>query len=236
MGRIAESIVIAILIIIVLTYFINHGEISFTGVDMAANIVKDSVTSDEGQELITEFKDISNDVVSQMATGTIDLIKGNIIKKEKTEGSLISVVDGDTLIVNLNGENIKVRLIGVDTPESVNPDESLNNIYGELASAHTKELLEDIDTLYLSFDDEIEDEYGRCLAYVWLDDIKNDNTDSIKDHMLNAMILRDGYANPLTVEPNTKYTYSFSKISRDARSNNKGLWKEEDFVKLWDKE
>ena len=212
MGRIIEKIVAVILVIIVLTFMINHGHIDFTGVDIAANMAKDAVNSDEGKEIINEFKDISNDVISEMATGTINLIRNNISKEEKTEASLVRVVDGDTLIVKIEDEEVKVRLIGIDTPESVDPDEEKNNIYGEMASAHTKLLLDGISTLYLTFDEEIEDKYGRCLAYVWLKDVDKDTTEYIKNYTLNGQILKDGYANVLRIAPNTKYAYSFSQI------------------------
>ena len=232
MSRIIESIVAVVLVIIVVTFMTNHGMIDFSGVDKAATIAKDAVNSKEGKEIINEFKDISNDVVSQMATGTIDLIKNNIIKQEKTPAELISVVDGDTLIVKLNNENIKVRLIGIDTPESVNPDEEKNSIYGEMASVHTKELLKDVKTVYLTFDNDLEDDYGRCLAYVWIVDVDKDTTENIKNYSLNGMILRDGYAKEMEIAPNTKYAYSFSLIKQEAKNNNVGLWKDNDASEL----
>lgn len=120
------------------------------------------------------------------------------------EVQLIRVVDGDTIVVNISGEEQYVRLIGIDCPESVNPDESKNTPEGIQASDHTKEILSGITTVYLEYDTERIDDYGRILAYVWY--IKEDG--SMK--MLNEQIFLDGYAAPLTIEPNTKHMDLFS--------------------------
>ena len=233
MGNIIEKVIAAVLVIVFITFLINHGKIDFSGVDAAKTIIKDSVNSDEGQEIVQEFKDIGNQVVSDLATGTLDLIKGSTKKNERLEAKLVSVVDGDTLVVNLEGTDVKVRLIGIDTPESVNPDESKNNIYGEMASAHTKELLNGVDKVYLQFDEEYEDDYERLLAYVWYTKKCDDTTESIKENMLNGQILRDGYANVMKIAPNTKYAYSFSLIKKDAVNNSTGLWSQTEFADLW---
>ena len=138
--------------------------------------------------------------------------------------------DGDTIVVTKGGgESITVRLIGINTPESVAPEEYTektgkeNNDYGKLASDHAKGLFKDIDILYLEYDHESTDPYGRTLAYVYFSD-----TGSFSD-MANAKMLTDGYASVMSIEPNTKYAADFQVIQDKARDNKAGLWQYEDF-------
>ena len=103
------------------------------------------------------------------------------ISSEMTEVLLIRVVDGDTILVSIDGSEEKVRMIGVDTPESVHSDSTKNNEYGDMASDFTKEYLKNYTTLYLQYDTEKEDQYGRTLAYVWLeDDVDTSNQQDIE--------------------------------------------------------
>lgn len=133
--------------------------------------------------------------------------------------TLDKVVDGDTLWVVNDGEREKVRLIGIDTPESVHSDKSKNNEYGEMASEYVKTMLADTEYLYLSYDEEITDRYGRTLAYVWL----TDDTSDIAN-MLNATILIDGYAINKEYKPNVKYAPEFEKLRSIAEESDIGLW------------
>lgn len=122
------------------------------------------------------------------------------------------VVDGDTIKVNYNGKVESVRLIGVDTPESVHPDRSKNTPQGKLASEFAKSKLEGKEVI-LEFDVQERDQYDRLLAYVWID-----------GEMFNKVLLREGYAQISTYPPNVKYVEAFTKIQNQARENNKGLW------------
>ncbi len=142
-------------------------------------------------------------------------------KRELDEVSLLSVVDGDTIWVEYSDKEkpVKIRLIGIDTPESVHSDESKNTEYGIMASDHTKELLKDVETVFLEYDEEKEDQYGRTLAYVYLSD-----EGSLSDSMLNAKILADGYALDKVYEPNHKYADVFHALRTVAESDEKGLW------------
>ena len=142
--------------------------------------------------------------------------------------NLVKVVDGDTIVVSDNGVEYKVRFIGIDTPESVNPDESKNTEYGSMASAHTKELLEGITTLYLELGEETTDSYGRVLAYIWLAEDTSDIS-----NMLNAKILADGYADTLTISPNIKYAETFETIKNRAKESDTGLWQYQEYKDLF---
>lgn len=141
-------------------------------------------------------------------------------------------IDGDTIYVTDSAsaeEGYKVRLIGIDTPESVNADEEKNNEYGTAASDHTDELLRSYkeQVIYLEYDTQRLDNYDRVLAYVWL----KDDTNNIKN-MLNAQIVDDGYAAIMTIEPNTKYASVFSKMEEDAKETKRGLWFYDGFREL----
>lgn len=125
---------------------------------------------------------------------------------------VIRVVDGDTIKVNFNGVEESVRLIGIDTPESVHPDAAKNVIEGKTASDYTKALIEGKEVT-LEFDVEQRDRYGRLLAYVYLNGV-----------MVNKTLLQEGYAQVSTYPPNVKYVDDFTSIQRVARENNKGLW------------
>lgn len=129
------------------------------------------------------------------------------------EYEVVSVTDGDTFQINYNGTKTKVRLIGVDTPESVHPDSKKNNEYGKQASNYTKSLLEG-KTVKLEFDVLPTDKYGRLLAYVYLEN----------GEMLNEKLLKEGYAQVATYPPNVKYVENFKSIQKEARENKVGFW------------
>lgn len=124
---------------------------------------------------------------------------------------VVSVVDGDTIKVSINGKTESVRLIGVDTPETVHPTKGVQP-YGPEASAYTKQRLTG-QQVRLEFDAEQRDKYGRLLAYVWLG-----------DEMFNATLLREGYAQLMTVPPNVKYVDQFTALQQEAREAGRGLW------------
>lgn len=139
---------------------------------------------------------------------------------EKTV-KFVKVIDGDTILVrDQNGEERKIRLIGIDTPESVNPDEDRNCPEGKVASDYTKSLLSNKETLYLSYDEEEQDKYGRELCYVWL----NDDTSDL-DYMLNYQLVKNGIAKTMCVMPNCSYATDFDDAELFAKENKNGFWK-----------
>jgi len=118
------------------------------------------------------------------------------------------VIDGDTIVLN-NTE--KVRLIGVDTPETKHPQKPVE-YFGKEASAFTKKILEG-KTVRVEYDQEAKDKYGRTLAYVYLED----------GTFLNAEIIKQGYGHAYTKFP-FKYLEEFRQYEREARENKRGLW------------
>jgi endonuclease YncB( thermonuclease family) len=125
------------------------------------------------------------------------------------------VVDGDTFVAVVGGRRERVRVIGVDTPESVDPNRP-DEPYGEEASDFAKHYL-DGETVRLAGDAEPRDRYGRMLAYVWL----RDGT------FWNALLVAEGYAQQLTIPPNVTYAPLFRRLVAEARRNDRGLWAEE---------
>jgi len=114
---------------------------------------------------------------------------------------VLRVVDGDTFVIDYNGTEEKVRLIGIDTPESVHPDSDRNTAEGLTASDYTKSLLNG-KSVELEFDVQERDKYGRLLAYACVD-----------GYMLNKKLLQDGYAVIATYPPNVKYVDEFKAIT-----------------------
>lgn len=124
------------------------------------------------------------------------------------------VVDGDTIVAAVGGTEERVRLIGIDTPESVDPRQPVE-CFGKAASARLAELLPAGAPLRLERDAEERDRYGRLLAYVHrLPD----------DLFVNLAMVRDGYANTLTIAPNVAHVDDFRSAEAEARSEGRGLW------------
>ena len=134
------------------------------------------------------------------------------------------VVDGDTVEVRITersdgpgaglaeiGGTYSVRLIGIDTPESVKPGSPVE-CFGKEASAAAGALL-DGQTVTLVKDVEETDSYDRLLRYVYLG-----------DEMANARLVINGYANAYTYPPNIRHSELFVELQHEARQNDRGLW------------
>ena len=144
------------------------------------------------------------------------------------------VVDGDTAIVSFMPEDgskylkERVRFLGVDTPETVHPNKPVQ-YYGKEASDFTKAQLTD-KIVWLQTDVNPKDRYDRMLAYVWLTEPTEKDLDdeaAIRANMYNARLLLDGYAQLMTIQPNSRYANLFVHFQREAREANKGLWGKE---------
>jgi micrococcal nuclease len=119
------------------------------------------------------------------------------------------VVDGDTLVL---ADGTRVRLLGVDTPETKHPDIPPEPLGAE-ASEFTRRHIEGR-TVTLQFDRERRDRYHRVLAYVYLD-----------DWMLNEELIRAGFSRAETRFPySTAMKRRFRTAEKEARENNRGLW------------
>lgn len=131
-------------------------------------------------------------------------------------------VDGDTVYVKIDGQEYKLRLIGVNTPETKHPQKGVE-YYGKEASNFTKSKLLG-KTVYLEKDVSETDKYGRLLRYVWLEPPTKLTKEEIKTKMFNAILVANGYAQVATYPPDVKYQDYFLEFEREARSKNIGLW------------
>jgi micrococcal nuclease len=154
----------------------------------------------------------------------ITLYFSNACKEPKTKTLQISgsnwypikkFIDGDTFYVdNGSKKGVKIRLIGIDTPETKHPKKGVE-YFGKEASAYIKNLLEG-EKVRLEFDVDTFDRYNRVLAYVFLKD----------STFVNAALVKYGYAQIATFPPNVKYVELFQKLNDEAREKNIGLWNE----------
>ncbi len=150
----------------------------------------------------------------------LSIFQDNSTQTQEFAGKYLvtKVVDGDTYKINYEGKEQKVRLIGIDTPESVHPNKEKNTNYGKQASNYVKQLIEN-QYITLEFDISKTDKYGRLLAYVYLEN----------GEMLNEKLIKEGYAKVATYPPNVKYVDDFKSLQEEARKNKEGFWKEEIF-------
>jgi len=123
------------------------------------------------------------------------------------------IVDGDTIIVYLNGVKERIRYIGMDTPETKHPRKPVQYC-GREASEENRRLVEG-KTVTLVYDVEKRDRYGRLLAYVYVDGI-----------FVNAELVKRGYAMAYTYPPNVAHSNEFAEYQRQARMKGLGLWGE----------
>lgn len=126
---------------------------------------------------------------------------------------VVKVVDGDTLVLSIDEVDERVRLIGIDTPESVHPDSNKNVEEGKIASDYMKKLV-DGKYVEIEYDSQKRDRYNRILAYIYID-----------GDMVNKIMLREGYARLATYPPNVKYVDDFIEIEKEAQRQKKGFWK-----------
>jgi micrococcal nuclease len=137
-------------------------------------------------------------------------VSGPPLPQAARQATVERVVDGDT--VELGDGLGKSRLIGIDTPEVYGGVEC----YGREASAYAKRQVEGRTVRYTVGRDD-RDRYGRLLVYLWLEDGRS----------FNAMLVSRGYAQPLTIQPNSDYADLFTRLARRARERSLGLWSRE---------
>lgn len=125
---------------------------------------------------------------------------------------VVRVIDGDTIVVTIDGREEVIRYIGIDTPERY--DGGSPACFSQEATARNVELVNGA-TVTLRPDQEDRDKYGRLLRYVYLDET-----------FINEQLILEGYATTLRIEPNTTQASSLYQAELEARSQSKGLWSE----------
>jgi micrococcal nuclease len=139
---------------------------------------------------------------------------GGASERDPSIGEVTKVTDGDTIHVEIGGGDETVRLIGIDTPESVDPRSPVE-CFGLEASAHLKDLIPVGSEVRLVRDIEARDRYDRLLAYVYR---------ASDDLFVNLQMAIDGYALQLTYPPNIAHVEEITDAVREAREAGRGLW------------
>ncbi|HSH61224.1 MAG TPA: thermonuclease family protein, partial [Acidimicrobiales bacterium] len=135
---------------------------------------------------------------------------------EAGAATVTRVIDGDTIQVRVGSEDEKIRLIGIDTPETHGPG-GLRECFGAEATRRAQALLPAGTKVRLVRDVEPRDRYDRLLAYVY----------RIADGLfVNLTLAAEGYAATLTYPPNVAHAKEFDAASRAARLSDRGLWRQ----------
>ncbi|OHA16764.1 MAG: hypothetical protein A3C79_00320 [Candidatus Taylorbacteria bacterium RIFCSPHIGHO2_02_FULL_45_28] len=135
---------------------------------------------------------------------------------ENTPYRVERVLDGDTFMVKIGWHDVTIRMLGIDTPETVDP-RKLVQCYGKEASDETKSLLTGQKVrLKLNPNREERDRYGRYLAYVYMNGANN--------LFVNEFLLENGYAHEYTYGKPYMYQKEFREIEKTAKEAGKGLW------------
>ena len=127
--------------------------------------------------------------------------------------TIVSVVDGDTIVLRVQDQTETVRLLGIDTPETVHPTKPIE-CFGPEASAFTKATLVEGSLVKLLRDVEPRDRYQRLLVYLFLAD----------GTLFNQLLIDRGLARTLSIEPNTAFASQFASHESSARNRRVGLW------------
>lgn len=172
----------------------------------SANQDNGSVQEEATTSNVTTLQSVSSSEVEQVTSQTNS--------NNTTSYKIVEVVDGDTIKINMNGTTETVRLIGIDTPETVHPSKPVE-CFGIEASNKAKELLSG-KTVSLETDASQgeRDKYGRLLGYIILADGSN----------FNLQMIKQGYAYEYTYSSAYKYQSSFKSAQQYAKDNGIGLW------------
>lgn len=138
---------------------------------------------------------------------------------ELTEATVTKVIDGDTIWVDINGKEEKVRFIGVNCPEYTTKIEE----YGKEATEYTtNELLGK--KVYLQKDISQTDDYNRLLRYVWLEKIDTINEENIENYLFNAKLVINGYAQSNYYKPDISLQNYLEKFEKESKEQKIGIW------------
>ncbi len=183
------------------------------------NTSRDSTTEpDQNSDIETTVIEEDQQNASQEAPDSAENDSIDNSQVNGLNGKVMNVVDGDTIDIQFeNGKEERVRLVLVDTPETKHPTKPVQP-FGPEASAFTKEMLTG-KNVQVELDVQERDQYGRILAYVYID-----------GKMFNELLLEKGLARVAVFPPNTRYVDEFYAIQKKAQEAKLGIWSIEDYV------
>jgi endonuclease YncB( thermonuclease family) len=209
-------------------FYVLGGLLMFVGIANMSNEEQKEGVEHEVTYPSLEENSVSESTVEEVLTSAVLENQLEVETKDVSEEKLevgsplsleglydvVKVIDGDTLSVDLHGTVTTLRLIGIDTPETVDPRKTVE-CFGKEASDKAKELLSGnkVRIEHDSSQGEL-DKYGRLLAYVYLED----------GLFFNKFMIEEGYAHEYTYNIPYKYQTEFKDAELDAQKNNKGLW------------
>lgn len=216
-------IICILLVVVTAGYFVIKDV--FTATKEIVENIPNSELVEKGSEAVEIFVEMGEYVSDGLNVPDINFIVSSSSSTDTTAennpkyadvGIVIRVVDGDTYLLNIDGTETKVRLIGVDTPESVAPEtyDEENTEEGIMVSDIVKEKIKEGDILNIEYDVSKTDNYGRTLAYLYFSN----------GVMVQDWLLSNGYAQVMTIQPNSKYADHFAELEQAAMSRGEGLW------------
>lgn len=154
--------------------------------------------------------------IALVACETDSLRDADEIEQALARAEVVRVVDGDTVIVRLDGREERLRYIGIDAPESVTPDQPVD-CFGTEASDENRRLVAG-QTVFLEADREDRDRFGRLLRYVYVEGPGGDLL------MVNRLLVEHGFVEAGSFPPNDRYRDDLFEAERLAQADSLGLW------------
>lgn len=199
--------------LITLVFFVLFGVT--TDANEAAEQEKISQQAAQSQPVIEEKIPTAPETVAESNVVPAEVISVvEEAKKLEETYEVVRVVDGDTLTLSIGGKKEVLRLIGMDTPETVDPRKQVQ-CFGKEASAKAKEMLTGKKVRIEADPSQGErDKYNRLLGYIFLED----------GIFYNELMIEEGYAHEYTYNTPYKYQSEFKEAETKAREGKKGLW------------
>ena len=174
----------------------HYHQVEWNEEEQKWQIIKSAVYYDENFNIINTIDDTSD---------------------EKIKVTYSESVDGDTAKFELDGKEITVRFLGIDTPETVHPTKG-EEPYGKEASNYTKQKLENAEKIEIEYDENASktDKYERPLVWVWVDDT-----------LLQEELISNGLARTYMLQDNYKYAWMLQENEEKAKEEKVGIWSEE---------
>ncbi|MDZ5782145.1 thermonuclease family protein [Marinococcus luteus] len=188
--------------------------------EAASGSENDETTEEQQPEDASNTEEASNGNSSEDSESTDEEASADAQSDsdaEDTNATVTNIVDGDTIDVDYEGGEERIRLILVDTPETKHPQMDVQP-FGPEATEFTTSVLEGED-VRLELGVEERDYYGRLLAYVFVD-----------GENFNQQLIEEGLARVAVYPPNTEYLDEFEAAEEEARSAGIGIWSLEDYV------